>query len=286
MSSCEADLRRAAFGDWPYLSAGRLASAAGCGPRCRWLAAVVLGAQGCYAAAATLLTELRARACEPVGALSAATLAAHRRQLGGHDAARGLDAIAVRRSVDPHPSCAPDDDGIDQEGAVLDGLLGLAADNLGTGRLTVARMLLERANKHDAGWRGRVRSGWVQAEVELAAGQPAQAVSHASRAVRQARVRGALRHIIKSNLVLAAALTGLGESARPRARALVLEALDTAHTHALDSLSWPARLLAVDLDPPHAGAHTRAATELMHAVLQRTDPRGRSLAQRSGWVPT
>ncbi|MGV9296573.1 hypothetical protein [Amycolatopsis sp. NPDC003676] len=64
-------------------------------PRQRLLAAIVLGARGRYAAAAALLDPLR-RGRDPLTAsLAASTLASHRRQLGGHVAARKLDGEAL-----------------------------------------------------------------------------------------------------------------------------------------------------------------------------------------------
>ncbi|WP_370932150.1 hypothetical protein [Amycolatopsis sp. cg13] len=64
-------------------------------PRQCLLAAIVLGARGRYAAAAALLDPLR-RGRDPLTAsLAASTLASHRRQLGGHVAARKLDGEAL-----------------------------------------------------------------------------------------------------------------------------------------------------------------------------------------------
>lgn len=86
-------LEQAAFGDRPDL----VITARPAQPRDRWLAAVVLGGQGRYAAAAVLLDELIAGRDPVLAAFAASTLASHRRQLGGHAAARVLDATGLHR---------------------------------------------------------------------------------------------------------------------------------------------------------------------------------------------
>ncbi|WP_257900939.1 hypothetical protein [Saccharothrix obliqua] len=86
-------LRAAAFGDRP--GADVWEAAAGGSPRERWLAAVVLGAQGRYAAAATVLTALIGSGDGLFASLAASTFASHRRQLGAHGPARRLDALAL-----------------------------------------------------------------------------------------------------------------------------------------------------------------------------------------------
>jgi len=80
-------LREAAFGGNPGADVSKAAQGT---PRQRWLAAVVLGGQGHYAAATALLTELRHTADPVLASLAASTLASQRRQVGGHAAARRL----------------------------------------------------------------------------------------------------------------------------------------------------------------------------------------------------
>jgi hypothetical protein len=249
----------AAFGDRPDLAIGSVPSA----PRERWLAAVVLGAQGHYARAATLLRDLVDQAGDDLAALAAATLASHRRQLGGHAAARRLDAVALVRATGDE--------------ARADALLGLAADAVGAGRLDEARQLRDRAPKTT--WRARVRAGWVSAEIELSAGGAGLARPHAERAVEDAL---GTRHRIKSEIVLGATLTG---SDPAMARKLVTHARDDATDLYLLSLVWPASLLLAQLDPDEASTHRQHAAKALHTVLRRADPRGRELAERSPWVP-
>lgn len=275
------ELRRAAFADLPEAPAELTARATSEPPRARLLAAIVLGAQGRYAAATALLDGL-GRGPDPVlASLALSTFASHRRQLGGHAAALGPDGAALRlvagldRGGDPN--------GLDANGARTDALLGLAADNLGLGRLGVARRLLARAEPD--GWRSRVRAGWVTAEVELASGNAAAAVAPAEAALAAATEAGALRHQTKSRLVLAAALGATGaQGARERALNLVGLALADADRFALRSLSWPAGLLAADLGL--AGGEDRfGADSVLHAVLLGADPEGRRLALASPWMP-
>ncbi|SFB32009.1 hypothetical protein SAMN05216266_108113 [Amycolatopsis marina] len=279
-------LRRVAFGDQPSIDERVLAAAARGAARSRWLAAVVLGAQGRYAAAATLLGELIRTDPPLVGGLACATLAAHRRQLGGHAAALPLDGAALLRAGRADAADSWDPDGIDLAGARADALLGLAADNLALGRPDVSRRLLAAADPDRAGWRGRVRAGWVRAEVELVCGNPGAAVPPAEASAQLAAARTAVRHGVKSDLVLAAALAATGETAaRQRAAELADGAAAVAGRHGLRSLAWPAGLIAADLEPTDAERHRSQVTDELYAVLLATDPAGRRLARESPWVP-
>jgi hypothetical protein len=87
--------RAAAFGARP--EAEVWAAAARGGDEQRWCAAVALGGAGRYAAAAGLLRGLITGPDPLFAALAGATLAAHRRQLGAHAAARRLDSAALAR---------------------------------------------------------------------------------------------------------------------------------------------------------------------------------------------
>ena len=138
-----APLRLAAFGPRPGADAFPAAGAAD--PRARWLAAVVLGGQGHYAAAATVLRALLAHPHPLWGSLAASTLASHRRQLGAHAAARHLDALALRLATAGPYRPHADPDAVDPAGARTDALIGLAADALGLGDLPTAHRLLAAA---------------------------------------------------------------------------------------------------------------------------------------------
>ncbi|MFE5500960.1 hypothetical protein ACFQ73_00210 [Amycolatopsis japonica] len=277
----ESSLRSAAFGDGvpppdPF--------AVPASPRGRLLAAIGLGARGRYAAAATLLNGLRANGSPVFASLAASTLASHRRQLGGHAAALVLDGEALALAI-AEPSGEPDPDGLDAEGARADALLGLAADNLGRGRLTAARRLVARADVHCGNWRTRTRAGWVGAEIELAGNISGAAIAPAEMAWETARARGACRHVVKSSLVLAVTIANGGSAERDRAKALVESARETAEKYEFISLLWVACLLEADFGAGHADEYRSRSAELLHAVLRHADPCGRWLARESPWVP-
>ncbi|MTD56279.1 hypothetical protein GKO32_20190 [Amycolatopsis sp. RM579] len=248
-------------------------------PHAKLLAAIVLGAQGRYAGAATLLDEVARGRNQMLASLALSTFASHRRQLGGHRAAFGPDGAALRLVTGL--SGAEDEDGIDVEGARADALLGLAADNLGVGRLALARRLLARVTPRN--WRSKVRLGWITAEMALAGGEPVSAVGPAEDALAFAIAAQARRHIVKSQLVLAAALGATGK--RERAVHLIDEALAVTDKFTLRSLSWPAGLLAAEHRPDARGRDRSRVDLVLHAVLLRTDPDGRRLASESPWVP-
>lgn len=296
MPGSEDVLRRAAFGDAEPPALPLLARRDGPG-RERWLAAVVLGGQARYAAAAALLHDLRAHPDPVLASLAGSTLAAHRRQLGGHAAARVLDGAALAALRRPSDGGCPlvgdpdvdvdgvdpdgvDPDGVDFAGAHCDALLGLAADALGLGRTVEARRLLGHAERTARGWRCEVRLWWVHAEVELADSHPDSAVPYAERATRLAREAGAERHAVKSDLVLAAALTAAAREP-DRARALVHAASERADRYSLRSLAWPARVLAGSLGVD-CGEQVGV---LLRSVLRQADPQGRRLAHESVWMP-
>ncbi|GAA5125083.1 hypothetical protein [Haloechinothrix salitolerans] len=298
MTDIESRLRAAAFGADTGVPDAVLAEAEigeADEPLPRWLAAVVLGARGQYARAAALLEPLLTCRDGVLASLAASTLASHRRQLGGHANARTLDAAALRARPGAAGSGAVvgagDPDGIDVAGAVADALLGLAADALALGRQREARTLLARvAAANPSCWRTRVRHAWVSAEVELAAGAAVAACPHAERAAAIARERGASRHVLKSDLVLAAALGAVGVT-RDTAGVIVLagRVRDDTRKLGLYPLTWPAALLLADAtgieDAAAARELRREASGIVHALLQRADPLGRSLAIASPWVP-
>lgn len=179
-----------------------------------------------------------------VAAHAAVTLAAHRRQRGGHALARPLDGRGLRlaAAAPAGPRCP---DGTDAAAATVDALVGLAADALGL-RDPVAGRLLDAAEAvgHPS-WRTAVRLGWVRAEAALYAGDAARGLAPARRALDRAGEAGAVRHVVKSRLVLAV----VRAVAHPEEAVLaeldaVAEAADRA---GLFPLSGPARLAAADL---------------------------------------
>ncbi|MGW6449721.1 hypothetical protein [Lentzea sp. NPDC055074] len=276
----EEDLRRAAFGDSPDLQVWPALSAPS--SRTRWLAAVVLGGQGHYAAAATALDALRHDPDPVIASLSLSTRASHHRQLGAHHLARPLDGAALARI---ERAGATDPDGVDAEGARTDALLGLAADSLGAQRLHEARRLLARVETRS--WRSEVRRGWVTAEVELASGSPEAAVAPAEHAYDVATSRKALRHELKSALVLGTSLVVWG-TADGLNRGLELVECDLNHSaeKGLQPLIWPSALVLAGHVPAAGAVVLDRATEALSCVLRRADAVSRQVALDSPWIPT
>ncbi|WP_051581471.1 hypothetical protein [Pseudonocardia acaciae] len=293
-------VERIAFGDRPDAP---LIVRPGDPARRRWLAAVVLGARGDYAAAAELLDHLYRDRRTPtaVRAHAAVTRAAHLRQLGGHAEARrwdGLGLALATTAASPAPASPapanladPERLGLDLAAAGVDALLGLAADAIGLADTGLAQRLLGRARaaalKHPS-WRPAVRWHWVRAELALSTGRPDQAEPAARHALAAATEARAVRHEIKSTLVLSVAHAGTG---RP-----VDELVDTLDTLAgrtrrarLASLEWPIQLLIADLiggvDLARSGGCRRRGVHVLACIRRRTDPRGRRAFDRSPWVP-
>ena len=215
-----------AFGPDP----GRWPLAEASGAEQRWLRAVSAGGQGRYAAARADLAALtRARPSSRWRSLAHSTHASFLRQLGWHWRAHDADGRAWAESAgDPE--------------AGVDALSGLAADALGVGRLTASSALLDRAeelaSRHGVPDRQLVRLAWVHAELAMAGGDGAVAVGHARRAVElAAQIRPApIRHRVKSDTVLAAALCCAGDL--DASRAVADAALSDTEAHGLVPLRW------------------------------------------------
>ncbi|WP_214407106.1 hypothetical protein [Pseudonocardia lacus] len=263
-----------------------------------------------------MLTGLLAdRRVPPATAAHAAvTLASHRRQLGGHAAARPLDALGLRLASTAlrEGGSEPDVDGADARAARTDALVGLAADALGTGDVRGAARLLDVAEEVGRGhpsWRPGVRAGWVRAELALLRGVPAEAVEPAERAVAASRTAGSWRHEVKSRIVLAVARSAHSRSPRVARTAVVEldEMASKARKSGLLPLAWPADLAAADLlaQEPLANEWRRAtvrqsssdttsgATRRRHSaratlsvIVARADPVGRRLVRESPWLPS
>jgi hypothetical protein len=200
----------------------------------RWLRAVASGGQGRYAAAmAELETLARVRDCGPLPARALSTRASFLRQLGWHSHARAWDGRALALA------------GADPD-ARADALIGLAADALGIGRFPLSTRLLARASEvADTSARLPVRLAWVSAELAMATGDGAAALGHAERAVDLAGAFESLRHAVKSDVVLAAALCCAGEP--DRSRRVADTALDVAEESGLVPLTWALACLLADV---------------------------------------
>ncbi|MCP3798823.1 hypothetical protein NLX83_06095 [Allokutzneria sp. A3M-2-11 16] len=223
--------------------------------------------------------------------LAASTLASHHRQLGCHAPARDLDARALALILGAEASGQtdpdPDSDDVDVAGAELDARLGLAADELGLGRLALARRLHRQAEEafreRPLGWRGRLRLRWVAAELALAGGEPERALNEAQKGFHLLSPPDSLRHHLKSELVLGVALNTLGSS---EAVPLLRKVVDRTWTLRLAPLAWPAALVLAAARPADQDHwHELARCALSH-VIGRADAAQWRLIPRSPWLPS
>lgn len=197
-----AALQAAAFGHsvdlWPLPTAST--------PGELWLRAVAAGGQGRYASAYADLAALRQRApCgSSVSSLAYSTTGSLLRQLGWHAHARRWDGTALRLADDTE--------------ARADATVGLAADALGVGRHALSGALLTAARRlHGGPARQSVRLAWVSAELAMVTGAGAEALRYARAGVELAAADGiSMRHRVKSDVVLAAALCAVGEPGQSR----------------------------------------------------------------------
>lgn len=193
-------------------------------PWATWFRAVALGGAGRYAAAAAELGRLDVTGVDDVlRSFALSTRAAHRRQAGRHhhavaDDARALFLAAGKPRADPTPDVAER-----RTAALCDALTGLAADNLGRGMFGASGRLLDRVDQiletrgrgtdRDWLWGGRteLRSHWVRAELAMFAGDPAGAGRHAREAEAMTAACPSIRHVIKTDLIAAAAAATAGD---------------------------------------------------------------------------
>lgn len=295
---------RVAFGDLP---AGRIVLREDSSPMCRWLAAVALGAQGRYGAAAALLDGLHRAHGVPlaVRAHACITRAAHLRQLGGHQIARRWDArghaLAASGGFNGESvplSAAERHSGLDLHAAYCDGLVGLAADAIGMGHASVADRLLGRVERHilrQPSWRPSVRMFWVRAELALVRNCPDEAIEWAQRAVVGSRRAGALRHELKSELILAVAV-GVAASRSDTQASVTYNAITRLNlllARVRDAAQWPLEWVVfsalADLtqlsEPVRAIDLRRNSQRVLGQIRLWTDPDGRRVFDRSPWVP-
>jgi hypothetical protein len=248
-----ATLVRAAFGNepgaWPLPAAST--------PHQLWLRAVASAGQGRYASAYADLAALRRSSTAPrLLSLAHSTQGSLLRQLGWHTLARGWDGRALALAGTDHEARA-------------DALIGLAADALGVGRFAAASELLTRADAAlvpaelaaNAAERLAVRRRWVGAELAMAAGDAASAVRRAEEGVELAGAITSVRHQVKSDVVLAAALCSAG--ATDRARVVAETALEATGQFGLTPLRWALACLLIDIASVTVSVHQlRELTEI------------------------
>lgn len=255
-------LAAAAFGAEPGIAAADLPIASSATEH--WHRAVVLGGQGRYAAARAELSRIDST--DPVlHSLAHSTAGSLLRQLGWHARAAVANGRAVALILPTADRSGASDaaaTGPDRTDALCDALTGLAADALGTGRLTLAARLLQRSrtvsNPATANWRVRIRWHWVSAETALAGGAPALADAEAALAL--AEQAPSVRHRVKSRLLVAAAAAGAGD--RDRALALAETVAAQCREHGLLPLRWASAMLRAGLaDSAAASAEAEACAE-------------------------
>lgn len=261
-----------------------------------WCQGVAFGAAGRYAAAFEVLEPLTRGAAanrQPgYASLAASTIASHRRQLGGHLAAYRWDARAMRLLSKASGSVSV--------AALLDAVLGLAADAIGTACLARCDQLLRFAHDRvpSADWRARVRYGWVRTEWLLAMGKPTEALALAEETREYAADGPSERHLVKSAMQTAVcSLLQETERGIAKGRKLAEEALRLSLDRGMTSLVWPTALL---LSGTHAeGGKTgervaewstqelrELASKALTCVIDGADPAGAELARSSPWMPT
>lgn len=282
------ELLDAAFGGVPDATCGFIDIATNL-PHHRWLAAVVLGGQGRYAAAAGVLKPLLGTHDLLVASLAASTIASHLRQLGGHGRARRYDSEALRLLTIVNRTRDDGPHGTGSVGARVDALLGLAADAIGLGRVAEAAALHDAATRAARGataWRITVRIDWVAAEIALSTDRPDVALRHAEHAREVAAAHGALRHTVKS-IMMAGASSASGGTPDGRRRAVgpLTEALDISLTRGMTPLVWPSALLLADLSPERHDHFTKIAGKALTSIFTCSDSEMRRIMDTSPWMP-
>ncbi|WP_132993980.1 hypothetical protein [Gordonia zhaorongruii] len=194
----------------------------------RWARAVALGGRGRAAAARQILAELvspaSAGAVDPaIASLAYGTRGSLIRQAGEHGRARMSDGRACLIAADRPTASGGGDPWM--VAAWLDGVIGLAADNLGVGDFGASRALLRRAEAElaaqesacstDVNWaiypRVRLRHAWVSTELALYSGDSAGVADGRALVRSLARDTPSHRHVVKSTLICAAADAASGD---------------------------------------------------------------------------
>lgn len=215
----------------------------------QWMVAVDLGGRGYAARALTLLDALaRDVSDDAIASLALSTRGSLVRQAGRHRDALVFDGAALARA-DPGAGAPADEPVSWHRAAVVDALVGAAADNLGRFRFGASARLLDRARpwlRTTSGpgddWttdtRVRLRWEWVTAEFHLYSGRPDEAARHASRAqaVVDAAAGVPVRHRIKTELIGAAGVAAAGDV--HSARAIAASCREQSATHGLLPLEW------------------------------------------------
>ncbi|GAA1023112.1 MULTISPECIES: hypothetical protein [Amycolatopsis] len=292
-------------------------------PRQRLLAAIVLGARGQYAAAAALLDPLR-RGRDPLTAsLAASTLASHRRQLGGHLAARKLDGeallvvglrgmgergagdapglaggLAATDSPTPSPlpatassnaSSASRDSAPTEDPNGLD-RQGARADallGLAADNLALGRISAARRLAVRAAQADRRWRATVRGGWVGAEIELADGQPEAAVAPARLAYETAVARHAQRHVVKSGIVFGVAllAAGQSGARELIRTAVADGEKYELDSLNWVATRVAADLEPDRAEEYRFRSRQVLHAVLRHADPCVMRIAHESPWVP-
>lgn len=268
-----------------------------------WRCAVDDGGHGRGALALGSLSEIRRSArmqgSAAVESLAASTRGSLLRQAGRHADAYRSDSLALMVL----PTSWATDSGSAvcwPRAAVLDALVGLAADNLGLLRFAASDRLLARAATvlqnagvaryadatvdlvdKNADWdtaaRCLLRWHWVAAELGLYRGDAAAGLAHARRGLELAEAlaeagaptSGGSRHRVKTELIYSGALAAVGH--HDEAVELSNAVVHAADRGALLPLRWAALALLAGLDVPSGCPGSAWRTELaqVRAELRR-----------------
>ncbi len=229
-----------------------------------WERAVQQGGVGHTAAAFTILHTVgriaHADDDDVLASLALSTRASLLRQAGRHDAAAPLDGRALG-----HVGADPGDDPW-HRAAVLDALVGVAADDLGLLRFDATRRLLARArrtmNDRDDDWfagrRPRLRVEWVSAELAIYTDRAEAARQHADAASRLCEADPTPeRHRVKTQLIAAAATAAAGDV--DSARDLAAQVTTRSRDAGLLPLLWASLALRRGFDPADQGVQADLA---------------------------
>lgn len=197
-------------------------------PWSEWARAVLVMSTGDLCAAFDILEPLAKSDDREIAGLACARIASGLRQIDEHDAAVGWDEKAMAAEGQ----------------AVLDGIIGRAADQVGAGDAAGAARFLAQAQPRCRTMRDDVRVAWVACEIGLLKGQYRVAAAHGERAHKVSVAMGSPRHVVKSMLFWAAADHAAAAAVEPAASndpffALLHRGYARARALSLRPLLWP-----------------------------------------------
>lgn len=193
-------------------------------PWSEWARAVLTMSVGDYAGAFDILEPLTKCDSAEVAGLACARIAAGLRQIDEHPLAVAWDDKAMAAAGQ----------------AVLDGIVGRAADQVGVGDAAGAAGFLAGAPARCRTMRDDIRVAWVACEISLLKGQYRIAAAHGERAHKVSAAMGSPRHLVKSMLFWAAAdRAAVPTGSEAVAFALLHRGYNRARALSLRPVLWP-----------------------------------------------